>query len=69
MKKYFKNVTIFTLDELKTIVANNPQLGFYNEEIICEITGRICIHNRNGEYMGHNRIDFRLQEDGNWKMN
>jgi hypothetical protein len=69
MKKYFGTKQIFTLDELKKIVTNNAQLGFTfgDEEIICEITGRIYIHNHNGEYMGHSRAEFRLQEDGNWK--
>jgi len=68
MKKYFGTKQIFTLDELKTIVANNAQLGFYwEDEIISEITGTIKIHNHNGEYMGHSSADFRLQENGNWE--
>jgi hypothetical protein len=68
MKKYFGIKQIFTLDELKTIVANNAQLAFTfgDDEIISEITGRIYIHNHNGKYMGHSTAEFRPQEDGNW---
>ena len=68
MKKYFKNVTIFTLEESKTIVANNSQLAFTFDEIINKTTGSVYVHNQNGENRGRTTWEFRLQEDGNWKI-
>ena len=68
MKKYFGNIKNFTLDELKSIVANNPQLGFYwNEKIICSITGNITIHNWNNGNKGRNSIKFYPQPNGTWE--
>jgi Uma2 family endonuclease len=68
MKKYFGNQKNFTLEELKTIVSNNPQLGFYySNKIICSITGTITIHNWNNGYKGKNSREFYPQQNGTWE--
>jgi hypothetical protein len=68
MKKYFENRKNFTLDELKTIVSKNPQLGFYyKNQIICPITGVIKIHNWNNGNNGRNSKEFYPQENGTWE--
>jgi hypothetical protein len=70
MKKYFGNRKNFTLDELKTIVANNPQLGFYfKNHIICPITGTITIHNWNNGNNGKLTRTFYLQPNESWESN
>jgi hypothetical protein len=61
MKKYFGNKKNWTIEELKNVVANNPQLGFY---LPIEIEkNRIIIHNRNNGYNGSHSKYFLLQED------
>ena len=68
MKKYFGNRKNFTLDELKTIVLNNPQLGFYWGDLIFEPrTGIITIHNWNNGNNGRNSKHFHPQQNGTWE--
>ena len=68
MKKYFGNRKNFTLDELKTIVANNSQLGFYwGDAIFQPKTGIITIHNWNNGSNGRNSKDFYPQPNGTFE--
>jgi hypothetical protein len=66
MKKYFGNKQEWTLEELKNLVAKHPQLGFYRESIICNITGQIGIHNWNGDFKGNSCTKFKQIENKNW---
>ena len=68
MKKYFGNIKNFTLDELKSIVANNKELGFYYDSfIICPILGNIKIHNWNNGNKGKSMVRFYPQSNGTWE--
>lgn len=68
MKKYFGKTKNFTLEQLKTIVANNPQLGFYwDEKIFSPINGTITIHNWNNGNKGRKSITFDPQPNGTFE--
>lgn len=67
MKKYFGNKQEWTIEELKTLVSNNPQLGFYYEDsILCPVNKTITIHNWNNGFKGKNTRTFAKRKNGMW---
>lgn len=67
MKKYFGNKKEWTIEELKTLVNNNPALGFYWSSI--ERNGEITIHNWNNGFKGRNSRDFVKTKRGTFICN
>jgi hypothetical protein len=65
MKKYFKSQTVFTLNELKQIVASNPRLGFYFPLEHPMSKDRITVHNSNNGSMGGRSKSFNRVSDEN----
>ena len=63
MKKYFKSQTIFTLSELKQIVASNPSLGFYFPLEHPMSKDEITIHNWNNGSKGRRSKRFDRVSD------
>ena len=63
MKNYFKNQTIFTLNELKQIVSSNPSLGFYFPLDHPLSKNKITIHNWNNGSKGKSSKSFNRVSD------